>query len=120
MDYNFLTHLGKVLWQVVWDFIYFPLWWYSAGLLRIIKKIRNFYRHQEESLALSIWLRNIFTPMYGQHDFAGRLISFIIRFVQVIFRGFLMLLNIFFGLVFLTFYLLLPPAVLLGIWKQIF
>lgn len=120
MDYNFLTHFGKTLLQVVWDFAYFPLWWYSAGLLNIIKKIGNFYLNQEKSLAFSIWLRNIFTPMYGQYDFSGRLISFFIRFVQIIFRGLLMLLNFLLGLVFLIFYLLLPPAILLAIWKQIF
>jgi len=41
---------------------------------------------RQEQLAIDVWLKNLFVPMYGQYDFTGRLISFFVRFVQIIGR----------------------------------
>lgn len=120
MEYNFLYYFSKILLQVIWDFLYFPLWWYSAGLVKTVRAIGNFYHNQEASLSFLIWLKNIFVPMYGQHDITGRLISFFIRLVQVILRGLAMLIIVIAGLAFLIFYIILPPAILGAIWKQLF
>jgi len=120
MEYNFFTYFGKILLQVIWDFLYFPLWWYTVGLAKTVRGIGHFYHEAETELGFLVWLKNIFVPMYGQYDFAGRLISFIIRLVQVVFRGALMLLIIFLGLAFLIFYVLLPFLILAAIGRQIF
>ena len=120
MKHNSVTYSGKIAAQIIWDFLYFPLWWYSAGLAKTIRGVANFYRNQEASIGFSVWLKNIFVPMYGQHDFAGRSISFLIRLVQIIYRGLVMLVVIIFGIIFLIFYLVLPPLILLAIWKQLF
>lgn len=120
MKHNAITYSVKIILKIVWDFVYFPLWWYSEGLLKTIKGVWSFWREQEASLGFSVWLKNIFVPMYGQHDLAGRTISFFIRLVQIIFRGLSLLLFIALGLLFLIVYLVLPPAVLLAIALQIF
>ena len=39
------------------------------------------------ALAIGIWIKHVFTPMYGQHDWQGRLISFFMRVVQIILRA---------------------------------
>lgn len=120
MKHNSLTYTGKILAKIIWDFLYFPLWWYSAGLIKTALGVIDFYRSQEASLGFSVWLKNIFVPMYGEHDTAGRLISFFIRLVQIIYRGLVMLIVIALGLLFFAFYLALPLLILLAIWKQLF
>jgi hypothetical protein len=106
--------------QVIWDFLYFPLWWYSAGLVKTIRGVGRFYRTAATDLGFWVWLKNIFVPMYGQYDIAGRLISFIIRLVQVILRGLALALIVLLGLVFLIFYILLPFLILAAIGRQVF
>lgn len=119
MEHNSFTYLGKVLTRIIWDFLYFPLWWYGAGFLKTLRGVLNFYRGQEASLGFSIWLKNIFVPMYGQQDFTGRIISFFIRLIQVIYRGLVMLIIIVLGLMFIIFYLGLPIAIIIAILKQL-
>lgn len=120
MTHNALTYSSKILFKIAWDFIYFPLWWYSEGLLKTIRGIADFLKRQEASLSFFIWLKNIFVPMYGQDDFAGRAISFLVRFFQVIVRGSALLFFLALSLAFFIFYLVLPPLLLLAIVLQIF
>ncbi len=37
-------------------------------------------------LAIAVWIKNIFTPMYGQRDWAGMIISFLTRLIQILVR----------------------------------
>lgn len=120
MEHNSFTYFGKILARVIWDFLYFPIWWYSAGLLKTLRGVLNFYREQEASLSFLIWLKNIFVPMYGQYDTAGRIISFFIRLVQVIYRGLVMLIVLILGLIFIAFYLSLPLLIVVAILRQLF
>ena len=120
MKHNAATYSVKIILKIVWDFVYFPLWWYGQGLVKTLKGVFNFWREQEASLGFLVWLKNLFVPMYGQHDFAGRAISFFIRLVQIIFRGLSLFIFFVLGLLFITVYLILPPAVLLAIALQIF
>lgn len=120
MTHNTLTYSSKIIFKIAWDFIYFPLWWYSEGLVKTIKGATGFLRRREASLGFLVWLKNIFVPMYGQSDFAGRAISFFVRFFQVIFRGVALLFFTILSLAFFIFYLALPPLVLLAIALQIF
>ncbi|HZJ41267.1 MAG TPA: hypothetical protein VFD16_03320 [Candidatus Saccharimonadales bacterium] len=85
--HNFLTYGLKIIFQTLGNIIYFPFWWYSVGFIETIKKELIFLRNQEKSLGFKIWLMNIFVPMYGQYDVAGRIISFFIRLIQIIARG---------------------------------
>ena len=119
VSHNFLTYSAKIIAQILGEILYFPVWWYSVGFFRALKNLFNFWRNQEKSLGFSVWLRNIFVPMYGQYDFPGRLISFIIRLVQIIFRGALLLVLLFLLLIILFLWLLLPIFLLLAIAFQI-
>lgn len=119
MEQSSFPHFSKVIFTIVWDFVYLPIWWYSRGFLDLSRRFWLFVRKREASLGFLVWLRNIFVPMYGQSDFAGRLISFFIRFVQVIFRGGLLLLLILLSLMGLIFYLILPLLIWLAIWHQL-
>jgi hypothetical protein len=70
-------------------------------------------------LALFVWIKNIFTPMYGQYDWQGRLISLFMRIVQIIFRGFVMLICVGIAVALLIIWIILPPFVVWQIFYQI-
>jgi hypothetical protein len=116
---HFLVYLPKIILQILRDFLYFPLWWYSVGLWRTLLKVGNFLRNEQITLGLSVWLKNIFTPMYGQHDFLGKAISFFMRLVQIIARSFLMLIYVIIALILIAFWLALPPLVVGAILYQL-
>ncbi len=97
-----------ILIEGVKDIFYFPLWWYSRGLLKTLKGSWNFIKDFEQTLGFMVWLKNLFVPMFGQRDFAGRLISFFLRLVQIIFRGIALLVLILLNLIFIGIYLILP------------
>jgi hypothetical protein len=113
--FTFLTAVGEVAFVV----IYFPFWWYSFGFARFLSSLGRFLKRKQEELALLIWLKNIFRPMYGQSDILGRLISFFVRVIQIIFRtiGWLFFLILTFLLA--IFWLALPPLLLTLIILQL-
>jgi hypothetical protein len=119
LNHNFLTYSGKIILQVLGEILYFPVWWYSVGLLRFSKALGLFWLGQEESLGLSVWVRNIFVPMYGQRDIASRLISFVMRAVQIIFRGLILAFLLLILLAIWLGWLLLPPFLLLALSFQV-
>ncbi|MEI6529195.1 MAG: hypothetical protein WCN88_02175 [Candidatus Falkowbacteria bacterium] len=117
--HNFLTYSGKIIVSLILEIVYFPIWWYSVGFFRTSKNVWNFLRGQEKSLGFSVWAKNIFVPMYGQSDWAGRLISFLVRLVQVIFRGFALLIWTIICIIVLLFWLALPLMLLFALFFQI-
>lgn len=119
LQHNFLTYGGKIIISLILEIIYFPLWWYGVGFGRAVKNIWHFWRDQERLLGFLVWAKNIFVPMYGQYDWAGRLISFLVRLVQIIFRGFVLLIWLILCLVAAIFWLALPPLLLLALIFQI-
>ncbi len=100
LKYLFIDLLGEV--------VRFPFWWYSTGAKKAAvfcwQKVVNI----EEGLALKVWVVNIFKPMFGQHDWQGKLISFFIRLIQIIFRSLIMLLVLLFFLFLFLSWLALP------------
>ncbi len=72
--------------EFFFDLFYFPVWWYTVGLARHAKSCVSIFQSGNEQLAPGLWLKNIFVPMFGQYDWQGRLVSFFIRFVNVIGR----------------------------------
>ncbi len=113
------TASPKLLIQIIWEFLYFPIWWYSQGWLRFAKLLFGFLSWQSASLGVGIWLKNIFVPMYGQTDFSGRLISFFIRLVQVIFRGILLFLIFILCLILFFLWAAIPLLVVYAIVLQL-
>ncbi len=69
----------------------------------------------QEFLGIDIWIKNLFKPMYGQNDIAGKIISFFMRIFQIIFRSFAFLgFSAFYCLLFLI-YLALPVFAVWGV-----
>ena len=119
LNHNFLTYSGKVILQIFGEILYFPVWWYSVGFARAAKSVFRFWRAREASLGFSVWLKNIFVPMYGQRDLAGRVISFVMRLVQIIFRGVVLLFWLGLVLMALIIWLIFPILLFLGLASQL-
>lgn len=100
LKYFFIDLIGGIL--------RWPLWWYTKGLqLRFawaVNSITNYGR----MLALGVWIKNIFVPMFGQRDWQSRLISVFMRIVNIVGRS----IALFFWTVIVIFlvgvYLVLP------------
>lgn len=119
-SHNSALYGSKIIGELVGDIIYFPLWWYTSGLIRMIVTLRVFLINREKSLALFVWAKNIFRPMFGQYDFQGRIISFFMRLFQIIVRGVAMLFWSILSLFFFLFWVLLPPLIIYEIYFQLF
>ncbi|KKR33572.1 MAG: hypothetical protein UT64_C0006G0020 [Candidatus Falkowbacteria bacterium GW2011_GWF2_39_8] len=116
---NFAIYSNKILLELVFDILYFPIWWYSKGFYNFIVILGKFLNERQKALAFFVWLKNIGTPMYGQTDLAGKAISVFIRLVQIIFRGVLMLFWLAFVFVLLSIWLFLPILVIGELYYQI-
>src|SRR3989338_7890262 len=77
----------RIALEFVFDLVYFPLWWYTGGVKRAGLFAVQLLRDGNSILAPGLWLKNIFVPMFGQSDWQGRLVSFFMRFVNVIGRS---------------------------------
>jgi hypothetical protein len=94
--------------DLILDVLYWPIWWYSSGLIDAFFRLIDTVSQGNRELALSIWVKNFFVPMYGDFSWEGRLISLLMRFLQVILRGFLYLMWIFYALVVFFLWLAVP------------
>lgn len=102
------------------DFVAFPLWWYSRGTVQVIQFILEHAGRMAQTLSLKIWVKNLFVPMYAQYDIAGRLISFVLRIVVLIYRFIKFVVWLAILLVLLGLWLFGPLAVLYYLLYQIF
>jgi len=82
-----LLILQKFIWENVRDLATFPFWWYSRGLKEVFFILLHSIKRANENLGVGLWITNLFNPMYGQHDWQGRIISFFMRLIQIIARS---------------------------------
>lgn len=81
------TALGKLFLSLCLEIITAPLWWYIGGVVWVAVRIGASIRDAAQQAALGLWIKNLFVPMYGQHDVWGRIVSFIIRAANIVARG---------------------------------
>jgi len=115
----FYTSIRYVIIDLIGDILYWPLWWYTRGTVKAGLFCLNGIKAQEERLGVMIWIKNISTPMFGQYDIEGRLISFFVRLIQIIARVILLFVwTIFMLLIFLA-WLILPALISFQIFDHI-
>ena len=112
----FLVSLGKVFLKFLRDVLYFPVWWYTKGLVTTWQWFVSMVLKAAKRLSLVIWLKHMFVPMYGQYNFWGRIISFFMRIVVLILRLIAFFFNfIFFAIITLIYLVILPGVVIMFI-----
>ncbi len=100
----------RIVRDMTLDIAYFPLWWYSAGLVERLKATGEMIKGWARTLQISLWVRNIFTPMYGRYDWQSRIISVFMRVVQIIGRSIALLFIGIGAVILLLLYVLGPIA----------
>ena len=64
--------------------------------------------YTSRQLAVGVWVKNLFVPMFGLHDWQSRLISVFMRGLQIILRGIGLVAWMFFVLFLACVYLIIP------------
>ncbi len=106
---NLLVKSVKFIFRdLILDILYWPVWWYSDGLKKAWQSMKNTISLGNKELGLSIWVKNILKPMFGQYDWQGRIISFFMRLFQIIVRSFLLMFWIVFAFIVFLVWLILP------------
>jgi len=116
---NFLFYFARLGLGLVFDIFYFPVWWYSRGAMMVLGGLGRMIAGEEKSLALMVWVKNIFRPMYGVRGWDGYLISFLVRFFQIIVRSISLLICIAIALALFVLWLVFPLAVIGQIFYQL-
>ena len=112
--------LEKFALQFVLDILYYPLWWYTGGAQRMILFCWRQIKEGNLNFSPGLWLENIFVPMFGQYDWQGRIVSFFMRLVNVIFRFFALLIWVIIVTGIFFVYLLLPVVIVYLIFAPYF
>jgi hypothetical protein len=97
-------------WDIGGDIVRFPLWWYGVGLVHAAQYVVGFVQGYARKLGFMVWVKNIFTPMFGRYDWQSRLISVFMRAMNIIFRGFAVCMVAVIGLFGFAVYVALPIA----------
>lgn len=88
--------------------IEFPLWWYSHGVVMVLRWTQEGLSYSWKAKALSLWARNLFTPMYGDRTWSGRALSVFMRLAVIIGRMIAFFVQAWAYLVLLLIWILLP------------
>lgn len=116
MAKNILVQSSKLLiLDYVAEILYFPIWWYGQGLVNTLEYFSNGIIEANRYTGLSLLLKNLFKPMFAQYDRQGRIISFFMRLVLLVYKSLTFFLMAAFYLVTLIFWQALPVAVVFGL-----
>ena len=99
---------------------YFPLWWYTKGSVNAARYCARMVADAARTFGIGIWIKNLFRPMFGQHDITSRIISFFMRLAAIAYYSVsLLLLSIVMAIVFVL-WLALPIFVGFELFNQLF
>ncbi|NQU77487.1 hypothetical protein HQ544_02205 [Candidatus Falkowbacteria bacterium] len=105
--------------DILLDFLLFPLWWYSHGLIKASQRFVRHLRYGLQITGLKIWLLNMFNPMFGEISWQGRLISFFMRLIFLIVKIISFILWFIFSLVVFLLWLALPLLIIYMVFQQL-
>lgn len=104
--------------DVIGNIFYFPIWWYSKGLLRVILWYKNGITDFANYLAIPILFKSLFKPLFGMNDIVSRIISIVLRFVYFFVLMIVMVIYLILLTVFVLAYMLLPLFIAYNIIYQ--
>ncbi|HAL50060.1 MAG: hypothetical protein UU40_C0006G0033 [Candidatus Uhrbacteria bacterium GW2011_GWD2_41_121] len=114
----FLLGLRYFFIDLIGGVVRFPFWWYTHGLVFVARGGWGWISGYAKSLALNVWVKNLFVPMYGMYDWQSRIISFFMRVAQIIGRAIGVFILIILVVLFLALYVaILPVTVITFIYQ---
>lgn len=105
--------------EALLDLVYFPVWWYTSGLRYAGGRCFEWLKAGNRALAPVLWLQNLFVPMFGQTDWQGKIISFFMRFVQILARSTALLAWAGTSVLFWLIWILLPIIAFYGLTRSL-
>jgi hypothetical protein len=103
----------RIVRDLTLDLLYFPIWWYSTGLMERVSGAADLISGASRSLQIGLWMRNIFVPMYGAYDWQSRLISIFMRSAQIVGRSIALVFWVLIAFVLFALYVFGPIALVL-------
>lgn len=104
-----------ILIDVLREILFLPIWWYTLGLGQMVVWCGRSVKGAAQTTGFTLWTKNLFVPMYGETSVSGKLISFFIRFIMVLARGFATFVWMLVAIGLFIAYLLMLPLAILGI-----
>ncbi len=108
-----------VLVDLIADFVFFPVWWYTAGFVRALRTANGWLTQTRRMMAVGLWTKNLFVPMFAQYDVWGRVISFLVRVAMIVGRSIGLLIVVLLLGVFLLAWAFFPPFLAALIVSQV-
>lgn len=105
--------------ETIGDFCWFPIWWYTIGLVRCVRRALTSLTRREQTLGVRFWIATLFQPMYGQTDIQSRVISFIFRILILVVRVALLASWMIVLIGGVIVYMIVPLFVVYGIWTSL-
>ena len=94
--------------------LYFPIWWYTAGLRKQCRGFWHSVKNWSRYLGLKILITNLFRPMFGQYNWQGRIISLGMRIIQLFFSLIFFLVGLVVLAILLLLWIFLP---IIAVWQ---
>lgn len=107
-EHVLLKSVKFVLKDLLFDMVWWFFWWYTTGHKKAWNRMIETISQGNQELGLTIWVKNIFKPMFGQYDWQGRIISFFMRVFQIIIRFIIFLFWVVLAGIAFLIWLLLP------------
>lgn len=108
---NLILAIKSLAVDSVASILYFPVWWYTLGAYRVAAYGCRTLGNAGHGFGVRIWFKNLFRPMFGQYDIAGRIISFFMRLIMITYYSVvLMILAVLMAALF-AFWLALPAFI---------
>lgn len=99
--------------------LFFPVWWYSIGVSRVIHYLVEQVRSLTQSFRLSVLFKYLFVPMYGMHDIWSRILSVPVRIGHFFVLLLITILYTFFLSFMVLFWVVLPPLLVLAFFYHL-
>lgn len=98
-------------------FFNFWIWWYGVQLVYVFQTIYSFWSMSLANMNILPMMSNLFVPMYQDQSFTGKMISFVVRLLWVVFGGLLQFLITIPLLLILLIWILLPFLCIIQIFR---
>jgi len=116
----FIQSLRYIAIDIFGSLIYYPIWWYSVGVKLAAQKFWQNLVFRSRALGLGIQISNLFRPMYADYTITGRLISFFMRMVLLVFRILEMLFFLIWYALALLLWMILPIVIIINLLHQFY
>ena len=108
---------SKIMLSAIGDLWRFPIWWYSEGVRMMAKYCIERVSNTWERLAIGLFIKYFFKPMYGDYSWQGRIISLVMRFLLILYKSFRMIFwATWYLIIFILWIIILPLSIILIIW----